>query len=70
MGTMREPEYGDRPVKIYPVTESELDDLRLWAFMSLFLIGIPFLIVGIFTTVRRIKKETKFALSNGDGNNQ
>lgn len=60
MGTLFEPEYGDRPVRIYPVREEELTELRRWAWLSLLIVGIPFLIVSVIQTVNRITRETKF----------
>lgn len=48
-------------MKVYPVTESELNLLRTSAFMSLLIVGIPFLIVDVFRFVARMKRETQFA---------
>lgn len=52
--------YGVRPVSVYSLTEYELDTLYYDAVASCFLVGIPFLIIGVFRLIRRLKKETEF----------
>lgn len=60
-GTQRECNYGVLPVKVYPVSDSELHGLRLSAWMALTIIYIPFFIVHVLTFVHRVKRETEFS---------
>lgn len=57
-----------RRLKEYPVLESELNDLRMWALLSLIGVGIPFLILNVLSFVHRLKRETVFeeAASNAE----
>jgi len=62
MGTLMLTAYGDRPVKVYPVREQELDDLKRWAVLSVITFGlaVPLLIFAVIQVVNSIKRETNF----------
>ena len=49
-----------RRLKQYPVLETELNDLRRWALLSLIGVGMPFLIWSVLSLVHRLKHETTF----------
>jgi hypothetical protein len=62
LGTLLLTAYGDRPVKVYPVRESELNDLKRWAWLSLATLGLaaPILILAVIQMVNSVKRETSF----------
>ena len=62
MGTLMLTAYGNRPVKVYPVREQELNDLRRLAWLSLATLGLasPILILAVIQMVGSIKRETSF----------
>ncbi len=47
-------------MKIYPVSETQLSTLKLWALLSLLIVPVPFFIFHVVRLVSRLRKHTKF----------
>lgn len=47
-------------MKIYPVSETQLSLLKLWALLSLLIVPVPFFIFYVVRLVARLHKHTEF----------
>lgn len=52
-------------MKVYPVSETELSLLKLWALLSLLIVPAPFFILHVLRLVARLRRHTKFEQNSG-----